>query len=129
MGIRIRSDGYCLLDHVLRADRLQELVVTSADVLCVAKNSDKKRFDVMVEGGDVFIRAAQGHSLKEVDDASLLRRLHLEDPDLPSQCVHGTYRSCVSSIIERGLLAGGARRCKGLGITFILLRLCQAMGA
>ena len=111
LGIRIRSDGYCLLDQVLRADRLQELVVTSADVLCVAKNSDKKRFDVMVEGDDVFIRAAQGHSIKEVDDASLLQRLHLEDPDLPSQCVHGTYRSCVSSIIERGLLAGGTRRC------------------
>ena len=110
LGIAIRSDGYCLLDDVLRAGRLQELVVTSADVLCVAMNSDKKRFDLMVEGGAVFSRAGQGHSLKEVDDERLLRRLYLEDPDLPSQCVHGTYRRCVSSIIERGLLAGGVRR-------------------
>ena len=54
LGIAIRSDGYCLLDDVLRADRLQELVVASADVLCVAMNSDKKRFEVMVEGGAMY---------------------------------------------------------------------------
>ena len=65
--------GICLLDDVLRAARLQELEVTSADVLCVAMNSDKKRFGVMDEGGAMFIRARHGHSLKKVDDEKLLR--------------------------------------------------------
>ena len=64
----------------------------------------------MDEDGTRFIRAAQGHSLKEVKDWRLLWQLSLADPDLPDQCVHGTYRKCFDSIRQRGLIAGGDHR-------------------
>ena len=43
----------------------------------------------------------QGHSIRLVDDRLLLRRLNLEDEELPL-CVHGTYYSSVDSIVQSG---------------------------
>ena len=53
-----------------------------------------------------MVRTAQGHSMTNVEDERLLESLiELELP--PEVCVHGTYTSNVSSILQRGLLAGG----------------------
>merc|ERR1719253_925807 len=79
------------------------------DIEAVVKDSDKKRFELLEERGVLFIRAVQGHSLKVVDDAALLRRLNASDGDLPASCVHGTYRRHFESIKAKGLMAGGGQ--------------------
>ena len=54
-----------------------------------------------------YIRANQGHSMKEVSDEKLLDRLWPGGAHLPTLVVHGTYAKYWSSILETGLLAGG----------------------
>ena len=111
LEINIRSDGYCALDDVLATCILEDLQVTRTDVESVVKKSKKRRFNVMDEDGTRYIRAANGHSLTEVEDCRLSsRQFSLADPDLPDQCVHGTYRKCFDSIRQRGLIAGGDHR-------------------
>ena len=108
LEIKIRSDGYCALDDVLATRILQKLQVTRTDVESVVKKSKKRRFNVMNEDGTRYIRAANGHSLTEVEDCRLSsRQFSLADPDLPDQCVHGTYRQYFDKIQQIGLIAGG----------------------
>lgn len=49
-----------------------------------------------------FIRAVQGHSIK-VDDSQLLKPI--DATNLPSLCVHGTYYSALTLILESGGLS------------------------
>lgn len=107
LGVEIRPDGYCRLRDVLAVNWLLDLECTELDVDQVVKQSDKKRFDMTMEDGQQMIRAVQGHSIKVVQDEQLLRRLVLEDSDLPEKCVHGTYRRHYEKIRAGGLLAGG----------------------
>merc|ERR1712232_428478 len=67
------------------------------------------RFELLDEGGRLLVRAVQGHSMKVVQDESLLRRLSATDPNLPSVCVHGTYARYVANIKTKGLIAGGGQ--------------------
>eukprot|EP00930_Biecheleria_cincta_P084918 TRINITY_DN7433_c0_g1_i1.p1 TRINITY_DN7433_c0_g1~~TRINITY_DN7433_c0_g1_i1.p1 ORF type:complete len:432 (-),score=87.93 TRINITY_DN7433_c0_g1_i1:37-1293(-) len=105
----IRSDGYCPLDQVIGQQWLQELDCTREDVDEVVTTSDKKRFEIKVIDGVLMIRAVQGHSMKVIDDDELLQRLEAGSADLPRDCVHGTYRKHLDSILRHGLLAGGGQ--------------------
>jgi len=107
LGIAIRPDGFCRTTDVLEIPWLKDLDCKVEDVREVVKVSDKKRFELRDENGELLIRAVQGHSIKTVEDSELLRRLSAEDDDLPAICVHGTYRRHVESILSKGLLAGG----------------------
>jgi len=107
LGIEIRPDGFCRISHVLEIPWLKDLECSMQDVRDVVKVSDKKRFELRDENGELLIRAVQGHSIKTVEDSELLRKLSAEDTDLPAICVHGTYRRHVESILSKGLLAGG----------------------
>ena len=52
--------------------------------------ADKKtRFQVMTEGGAVWIRANQGHSITTVQENALLTEI--TDPSEVPICLHGTY--------------------------------------
>ena len=55
----------------------------------------------------MWIRAVQGHSMRVIDDDQLLTQLHLNDPNLPDECVHGTYYRHWASIRDNGRAAGG----------------------
>ena len=46
----------------------------------------------------------------DVQDDQLLRRLSLDDSDLPEWCVHGTFARHVPRLLRHGLLTGGTRR-------------------
>ena len=45
----------------------------------------------------------------EVQDDLLLRRLRVDDTNLPELCVHGTFNKHLSSILRLGLITGGTR--------------------
>lgn len=107
LEVGIRPDGFCPLRKVLDCSWLSELDVKQSDVEQVVKRSDKKRFELKEEDGEVMIRAVQGHSIKVIDDDQLLTKLDLTN--LPELCVHGTYRKHFDSIKQNGLLAGGGQ--------------------
>lgn len=107
LGITIRSDGFCRLREVMSVSWLKDIGCKMDDVDRVVRESDKKRFEVQVVDGEQWVRAVQGHSIKQVSDDQLLRRLEHTDTDLPQRCVHGTYRRHVKNILAKGLIAGG----------------------
>ena len=107
MGIQIRPDGFCQLQDILALPDFSTIGATLEDVQVAVQSNDKKRFETKVEADKVLIRAVQGHSMKAVDDDSLLKRLIADDPNLPKVCVHGTYKRCLDSIQRNGLIAGG----------------------
>ncbi|CAK8991886.1 tRNA 2'-phosphotransferase 1 [Durusdinium trenchii] len=109
LKIDIGRDGYCSLRALLQCPWLAELEVQEEEVQQVVKKSDKKRFELKEDDGELLIRAVQGHSIKTVDDDQLLQKLDLEDTNLPNVCVHGTYRRHFDSIRRVGLLAGGGQ--------------------
>ncbi|SNX87689.1 related to TPT1 - tRNA 2`-phosphotransferase [Melanopsichium pennsylvanicum] len=84
-GLKIRPDGYVLLKDVLKRPRVKSVNMAEGqgdgtakkepgvqDVVNVTESNDKKRFEVMQEtnngggDGDWWVRAVQGHSLKQV---------------------------------------------------------------
>uniref|UniRef100_A0A7S4PSX8 2'-phosphotransferase n=1 Tax=Alexandrium monilatum TaxID=311494 RepID=A0A7S4PSX8_9DINO len=107
LGLCIRPDGFCFVSELLQVGDFRTLDCTAEDIRDAVRNSDKKRFDLLDEGGELLVRATQGHSMKVVSDDSLLRRLSASDRDLPRVCVHGTYKRHLQSILQKGLLAGG----------------------
>lgn len=109
LEMTIRSDGYCPLEEVMGHQWLQELDCKKEDVDEVVKTSDKKRFEMKTIDDVLMIRAVQGHSMKVIDDEQLLQRLEPDSDDLPRDCVHGTYRKHLDSILSKGLLAGGGQ--------------------
>jgi len=106
-ALTVQPDGYCRLDDILRLSQFQKLNCTTADVVTVVRENDKERFEIMSLEGELHIRASQGHSLQGIDDEKIFRTLRREDQDLPNVCFHGTYWKHVTSIKEKGLLAGG----------------------
>jgi len=107
-GLAVRPDGYVRLDDVLGCKILSKFNASASDVEQITRDSDKQRFELMRDDRGVrFIRAVQGHSMKVVQDDELMRTLSADDPDLPAECVHGTYRRHMHDIVEQGLKAGG----------------------
>jgi len=113
LGLTIRPDGYVRIQELLECKTMGKLGATVEDVEQITLNSDKRRFEIMSDQSATFIRAVQGHSIKIVQDEELMRQLSADDPDLPTECVHGTYKRHVQAILGKGLIAGGK-----LGNTF-----------
>eukprot|EP00933_Yihiella_yeosuensis_P024682 TRINITY_DN19132_c0_g1_i2.p1 TRINITY_DN19132_c0_g1~~TRINITY_DN19132_c0_g1_i2.p1 ORF type:complete len:393 (+),score=79.87 TRINITY_DN19132_c0_g1_i2:73-1179(+) len=109
LGLVIRPDGFCKAADMLALQNFKTIGCTMDDLQSAVNTNDKKRFEILEEDGEVFVRAVQGHSMKVVSDDSLLQRLSLADATLPKVCVHGTYRRCLDSIRQKGLLAGGGK--------------------
>ena len=105
-GIKIRSDGFCELNEVLRCSKMRKLGATRALLEHAVRVNPKRRFEIRDDDGQSMIRALQGHSMKGVQDEDLLRKMELTD-DLPDKCVHGTYQRYWEGIRENGLLVGG----------------------
>ena len=112
LGLKVRPDGFVALGAVLASRTLRRMAPEMSEVEYVVQHSDKQRFSVAHVDGALHIRANQGHSMKEVNDEVLLKRLLPGAPDLPATVVHGTYLTHWPDILEKGLLAGGRRGTK-----------------
>ncbi|CAI5489397.1 unnamed protein product [Closterium sp. Naga37s-1] len=106
LGLHVAPDGF-----VRVADLLLLPVNTNAhrplashtleDVRLAVARDNKQRFTLREgPGGEVYVRANQGHSL-HVDEEQLLRRI--TDPAALPDCVHGTYERHLPSILSSGL--------------------------
>ncbi|KAJ1439812.1 phosphotransferase KptA/Tpt1, partial [Ochromonadaceae sp. CCMP2298] len=99
MGLNIRTDGRVAMDELLAHNSFRG--VTVGQVMQVAEDNDKKRFEVEEINGVLMIRAAQGHTIKTISDEELLTEV-TDAAELPV-CVHGTYRAALPAILSTGL--------------------------
>ena len=111
-GVTVRPDGFVSVAAALKTKRLRGRKIKVADVEELVSNCPKQRFELATIAGEKCIRAVQGHSMKSVKDAEFARSLMLSDPDLPSVCVHSTFRRHLDSILSEGLLVGGLSKTK-----------------
>ena len=107
-SINIDSEGYVLLDDVLKQPEMKQWSVS--DVIYVVDNNDKKRYNIIEKTNNgygpcdptLYIRANQGHSKQignKIDDSSLLTKIETAVPI----CVHGTDKKAWSIIKSKGL--------------------------
>lgn len=74
---------------------------TREDIRAVVADSDKQRFEISLINGNEMIRAAQGHTIRSVNDEELLTEV--TDSSLIPVCIHGTYQSAIESILANGM--------------------------
>lgn len=128
LGLNMDSAGFVSVDELLGKNDFRGL---SFDLLkTIVTSNAKKRFelvtisdgdDAMLSSSKCRIRAVQGHSIKAVDDESLLTPI-LSTEDLWAKTasrilVHGTYRRHLTSICNEGL------RCMGRNHMHLAIRL------
>jgi len=100
--VEMDKSGYVKVDDVIvwltKTKKMQR--ITIGTISHIVNTCPKKRFQVMYDDdGQMFIRAAQGHSL-EIDEGSLEK---ITDHQLFPIVVHGTYERYWNAIRDTGL--------------------------
>lgn len=103
LGIEMSAAGYVKVQDLLAHPQFSSIRLEQIHE--VVKTNDKQRFTLKEEGGELYIRANQGHSVKvpssQVDNDELLTPM--TDPHQFPLVVHGTYLEPWDSIRRRGL--------------------------
>ncbi|KAH7650091.1 hypothetical protein FG379_003171 [Cryptosporidium bovis] len=100
-GLRIRTDGFAPVEDVLK-----KLDNVSLQELINIVDCDKKgRFKLVIEDGELLIRANQGHSFSFIDDAKLLSKIYLKSLKEMNEkiAIHGTKLTQWENIKNMGL--------------------------
>ncbi|PNT07569.1 hypothetical protein POPTR_013G094500v4 [Populus trichocarpa] len=106
LNLNMRSDGFVKVEDLLKLNMKTFANVplrshTDDDVKEAVRKDNKQRLSLLEEGGELLIRANQGHSIKTVESESLLKAIL--SPEEITVCVHGTYKKNLDSILESGL--------------------------
>lgn len=121
MGLAVAPDGYVKLSDLLAqrsfsgvtrevveevgtptkgtqiAHALWPASVSRPPYYCqIVKSNNKQRFSLVEKGGELYIRANQGHTMSIVKDDALLTEV--VDPSEVPVCVHGTNITAWHSI-------------------------------
>lgn len=101
--VPITSNGYVLLDDILRQPPMRKQQVSVQDVARIVRDSDKQRYRLAYGAADgrLYIAAVQGHSIDGVEP--LLRALTSVE-EVPV-AVHGTYWEAWKAIQRCGYLS------------------------
>ena len=112
LGHALRPDGFLPLDAVLALPQFAG--VTVDDVREIVADNDKQRMSLLEEGGQLLIRANQGHTISGVQEEALLG----EPLDVDAAralaggtglAVHGTFHKSWTAIRDSGGLSRMAR--------------------
>lgn len=107
-GLALGSDGYARVGDVAALASFHAGGFTVSEVRkLVGQEDEKRRFSICERGGEMWIRANQGHTMASVQDDKLLKPISsaAEVPD----CVHGTFLSAWPKILASGGLSHMAR--------------------
>ncbi|KAL7643394.1 UNVERIFIED_CONTAM: hypothetical protein RMT77_005376 [Armadillidium vulgare] len=96
-GIKLSNNGWANLEDILRLPNFARN--TKKDIIVVVQNCPKQRFSLKEEEGKTFIKACQGHSIKEID-FELTPILSAESQPF---AYHGTYLKVWPKIKLEGL--------------------------
>ncbi|KAK6344538.1 hypothetical protein TWF696_008172 [Orbilia brochopaga] len=128
--LNMRPDGYVNVNELLSSERYKRLNLDFPTLCQVVQDNNKKRFKIIREVApssssltsesstapsldlapnldseenpdlnQYFIRATQGHSIPIQEDLLLTP---IESTNLPSICIHGSYYSALTLILESG---------------------------
>lgn len=97
IDIKLDSDGWINIDTLITHANRHGTLLTRDIITQVVITSEKKRFTLSPDG--LKIRAAQGHSTKQVD-VNYVAQMP------PEFLYHGTATRFIDSIKQQGLLAG-----------------------
>ena len=105
LGLNLTPDAYLKLDDVLRLCNLKcSQSYTTEDVIRIVQNNNKQRFRLKETDGVFWIRANQGHSIKDIQADLLLRPLTTEEMSDPFLLIiHGTTKNAWENIKNEGL--------------------------
>lgn len=101
MNLSMSSDGYVLVNELIELPQSKSYKLDPELIKKIVDKNDKKRFELKQENGKFFIRASQGHSIKDLDETKMMREI--TDPSEFNVVVHGTYTKNWSKIKEEGL--------------------------
>ncbi|WP_239326399.1 RNA 2'-phosphotransferase [Snodgrassella gandavensis] len=97
IGLTLNPDGWVNIDTLIKQANLHGETLNREIIDQIVQTSDKKRFTISENGQN--IRAAQGHSTKQVDIA-------YSEQKPPEFLYHGTATRFLNSINQQGLLPG-----------------------
>ena len=95
--IKIKKDGFVKISDLLKHKTLQ--CSSTAEILRITENCPKQRFLINYVEQEPFIRANQGHSLKNVE----LDMIKIDEASSIKECLHGTYYKHWDKIKLQGL--------------------------
>ncbi|KAJ4877960.1 Tpt1 / KptA family protein [Raphanus sativus] len=106
LRLNMRGDGFVKVEDLLYLNLKTSANTplnshTVDEIREAVRRDNKQRFSLVEEGGELSIRANQGHSLTTVESEKLLKPI-LSAEEAPV-CVHGTYRKNLESILASGL--------------------------
>lgn len=100
LKLKMDKQGWVKVDELI--EKINETRVEKIDLdilLEIVRENNKQRFAIRENNWGMFIRANQGHTLKEVD-------MKFKAVMPPKVLYHGTGKKSVKSILEKGILAG-----------------------
>lgn len=101
LGLNMDSHGWVEVDEMISKINNNKKYdvpdITFEDIKEVVKTNKKQRFILKYENGKCYIRANQGHTLKNVD-------LEFEEKEPPKVLYHGTGKKYINSIFDRGII-------------------------
>lgn len=100
-NIRMSTDGFVEVDEILRIPQSVQYKLNSEIIRGIVENNDKKRFELRTLNGKVYIRACQGHSIKDLDESRMMHTITSAD-ECPL-AVHGTFKRFLPAIESEGL--------------------------
>lgn len=110
IGLQMNDEGYVKIQDLLNTYQLRKMRTTFLNITKMVELDNKNRYDIK---NNFLIRCNQGHNKNiAVNDEKLLTRLTINDLLKTekykniiklSSVVHGTYKSCINSIIKNGL--------------------------
>ena len=102
-SVKLKTDGAVLVSQILGL--LKSVRATEADIVSVCYWNKKQRFRLITRDGQLWVGAAQGHSIEGVNVAETATVLDFEST--PAYVLHATRYDFLKSIYENGLLPGG----------------------
>ena len=101
-GLDIDSAGFIKLDDIINLPRSKKLNINLSLIQEIVSNDEKGRFE-LINRPPYYIRAVQGHSIKEVSNEDTMYKLNKNNIfDFPT-VVHGTQENAWKLIEKSGL--------------------------
>ena len=100
-GVPITDAGYIKVDDLLKHKLF--INVDTDTIINIVKNNEKKRFELITDNDILFIRAAQGHSLRNLDANKIMKPIKTAKDFEGKIIVHGSYFKFWNEIGATGL--------------------------
>lgn len=100
-NLQMSIDGFVEVNSILNLQQSKSYKISLEIIKKIVETNDKRRFEIKTEDGKIFIRACQGHSIKDLDETKMMREI--TNPEEFPVVVHGTYSKNWEIIKSEGL--------------------------